>query len=68
MQSAPAAQSFPAMMMAAESLLFVLSGPTIPIAPPAAIALGQTQVALELTAPRGPPRAFAALRAPPVFS
>ena len=54
--------------MAAENPVFVLNTTVVPVAAPITTTTVLTIIALETSAPRGPPRPFAALRAPPTFS
>ena len=68
MQSAPAPPSLPEVTIAAENPVFVLNTMVVPVAAPIATTAVLTIIALETSAPRGPPLPFAALRAPPTFS
>lgn len=68
MQSAPAPPSLPEVTIAAENPVFVLNTTVVPVAAPITTTTVLTVIALETSAPRGPPRPFAALRAPPTFS
>lgn len=68
MQPAPAPPSLPEVTIAAETPVFVLSSFAVPLTAPVVIRVSVAKVALEVSAPRGPPLPFAALRAPPIFS
>ncbi len=68
MQPAPTPPSFPEVAFVAENPLFVLSTVGVPVAAPTVITVSLAVLTQEISAPRGPPRPFAALRGPPVFS
>ena len=68
LQPAPEAPVLPKAILAGESLVFVLGTSPLCIPAPDARSIARTIFALEVTAPRGPPCPFAALRAPPLFS
>ncbi|MBB6050805.1 hypothetical protein [Armatimonas rosea] len=68
LQPAPAPPHLPEATTATQSPVFVLGTMPPSLSAPAQVTICRASLALERSAPRGPPLPFAALRAPPVFS